>query len=215
MGGQPHTFSETKKVGYYLVIAWAFLLPPLFKWCLCLCAKYWWYNFLYINNFYPWKLRDKCMNWSWYLQFYIYHLSFDHNFPAFCWFDCCCHSKVLVLQSQAVLVWVDFQASYGFVQFMFQIPILHWTWFMSSLYTNNIVGLLLGYLLYKKFCILLGRYTNWLIYLAMWAAWGLSLASTLAFTAVIVFGMVVTWPNQKISSSYITFSRFGGALDLL
>ena len=39
------------------------------------CNKYWWTNILYINNFYPWKLGDECMGWSWYLandmQFFI------------------------------------------------------------------------------------------------------------------------------------------------
>lgn len=37
------------------------------------CAKYWWRNALYVNNFYP--QREFCMLWSWYLandmQFYI------------------------------------------------------------------------------------------------------------------------------------------------
>ena len=39
------------------------------------CSKYWWTNLLYINNFYPWKLKDECIGWTWYLandmQFYI------------------------------------------------------------------------------------------------------------------------------------------------
>ena len=39
------------------------------------CNKYWWTNILYINNFYPWKLGDECMGWTWYLandmQFFI------------------------------------------------------------------------------------------------------------------------------------------------
>ena len=39
------------------------------------CNKYWWTNMLYINNFYPWKLGDECMGWTWYLandmQFFI------------------------------------------------------------------------------------------------------------------------------------------------
>ncbi|KAJ7323148.1 hypothetical protein OS493_032152 [Desmophyllum pertusum] len=39
------------------------------------CAKYWWTNLLYINNFYPTSMNDTCMLWTWYLandmQFYI------------------------------------------------------------------------------------------------------------------------------------------------
>ena len=40
------------------------------------CSKYWWTNLLYINNFYPWELKDECIGWTWYLandmQFYIF-----------------------------------------------------------------------------------------------------------------------------------------------
>lgn len=39
------------------------------------CERYWWTNMLYINNIYPWKVLDECMSWTWYLsndmQFYI------------------------------------------------------------------------------------------------------------------------------------------------
>jgi len=41
-----------------------------------LCDKYWWTNFLYINNFYPASSNEQCLGWSWYLandmQFYIF-----------------------------------------------------------------------------------------------------------------------------------------------
>ena len=39
------------------------------------CDQYWWTNLLYINNLYPWRMRDECMFWSWSLandmQFYV------------------------------------------------------------------------------------------------------------------------------------------------
>lgn len=39
------------------------------------CRKYWWTNLLYINNFYPKKMSEECLGWSWYLandmQFYV------------------------------------------------------------------------------------------------------------------------------------------------
>ena len=39
------------------------------------CEKYWWTNLLYINNLYPWANLDECMPWTWYLsseiQFYV------------------------------------------------------------------------------------------------------------------------------------------------
>ena len=39
------------------------------------CDDYWWTNLLYINNIYPWRMRDQCMHWTWSLandmQFYV------------------------------------------------------------------------------------------------------------------------------------------------
>jgi len=39
------------------------------------CSKYWWTNFLYIDNFFPWTDTDACMGWVWYLandmQFFL------------------------------------------------------------------------------------------------------------------------------------------------
>jgi len=31
------------------------------------CEKYWWTNFLFINNFYPIKATQACVGWTWYL----------------------------------------------------------------------------------------------------------------------------------------------------
>ena len=39
------------------------------------CSRYWWSNFLYINNIVPWSQNDECIAWVWYLandmQFFI------------------------------------------------------------------------------------------------------------------------------------------------
>jgi len=39
------------------------------------CKDYWWTNLLYINNFYPTQLAKECIGWGWYLandmQFYV------------------------------------------------------------------------------------------------------------------------------------------------
>ena len=39
------------------------------------CKKYWWTNFLFINNLYPTSLNDECIGWVWYLandfQFFL------------------------------------------------------------------------------------------------------------------------------------------------
>lgn len=39
------------------------------------CNKYWWTNFLFINNLYPWDMGAECIGWVWYLandfQFFI------------------------------------------------------------------------------------------------------------------------------------------------
>ena len=39
------------------------------------CQQYWWTNVLFINNLYPWELKDECVGWLWYLandmQFFL------------------------------------------------------------------------------------------------------------------------------------------------
>ena len=39
------------------------------------CDAYWWTNLIYISSFYPWRMRDVCMLWTWSLandmQFYV------------------------------------------------------------------------------------------------------------------------------------------------
>lgn len=35
------------------------------------CKSYWWTALFYVNNFYPKRFDDKCMNWTWYLSSYI------------------------------------------------------------------------------------------------------------------------------------------------
>ena len=40
------------------------------------CNKYWWTNLFYINNLYPWANIDECMPWTWYvsteIQFFVF-----------------------------------------------------------------------------------------------------------------------------------------------
>lgn len=40
-----------------------------------ICDKYWWSNFLFINNLVPWVMNDECISWVWYLandwQFFL------------------------------------------------------------------------------------------------------------------------------------------------
>ena len=60
---------------YYLVVVLYFKLLPyigsgpfwLFKDEVDKCKKYWWTNILYINNFYPASYTDMCYALSWYL----------------------------------------------------------------------------------------------------------------------------------------------------
>ena len=39
------------------------------------CVRYWWSNFLFINNFIPTHIEDECLGWTWYLandfQFFL------------------------------------------------------------------------------------------------------------------------------------------------
>ena len=79
-------FLRTTPTYMYVLLMWYLVVPfmgqgPLWHerqvYNASVCAKYWWTNLFYINNFVPAKLRDSCMRWSWYLaaDFQLYILA--------------------------------------------------------------------------------------------------------------------------------------------
>ena len=190
------------------------------------CSKYWWTNLLYINNFYPWKLEDECMGWAWYLandmQFYIIAplllITAYHCLPASLIITAVFLASGFIID--AVLTGVfDFQAS--------QLSILAYNYtshphasqtYPDAIYTKPwdrispyIVGLVLGYILYRKLKVDLNRLANSLIYSVLWVA-----AAITAFW--LVYGLYFTWhghfPHTAENIIYITFGRFLWATSL-
>ena len=190
------------------------------------CEKYWWTNFLYINNLYPWKLGDECIGWSWYLandmQFFV--ISPLIIIPMYFLFPLgAAIAGIFLFVSFSITAGLtagfDFQAS-TFAAFAYQyVPPDNIT--LSSqdlLYIKPyhriqpyLVGLVLGYLLYKKVRIPFNRFIQLGCYLVMWA-----LAFIFCFSTV--YGLYNTWhghiPSLVENIFYNTFSRFTWAVGL-
>ena len=45
------------------------------RWVLSQCRRYWWTNFVFVNNLVPWNGEDQCLDWLWFvaneLQFFL------------------------------------------------------------------------------------------------------------------------------------------------
>ena len=184
------------------------------------CSKYWWTNLLYINNFYPWKMGDECFGWAWYLandmQFYIIAplmlISAYHCLPA----SLIITGAFLVsgFTIDAALTGVfDFQANQlsGIAYHYTSRPnatqaysdaIYSKPWDRISPY---IVGLALGYVLYRKLQFNYSKVINLFFYGALWV-----IATITAFW--LVYGLYFIWhghiPHTAENIIYITFSRY-------
>ena len=192
------------------------------------CEKYWWTNLLYINNFYPWKLGDECVDWSWYLandmQFYVLAplIISPLYFIVPIGLVISCVVIVISMLISGVLAGVyDHQANqlafyaYGYVS-----NTTEDTQYQNLLYIKPwhrvgpyIVGLLLGYVLYrlrlptgKQY-----RYIKYFVFSILWALSAVFLISTL-------YGLYSSWhgeiPTKAENVSYITFSKFTWSLGL-
>ena len=189
------------------------------------CPKYWWTNFLYINNLYPWNIVDECYNWSWYLandmQFYV--IAPLMLLPLYYF------APVGVIVSGAILLCsfvitatltgvYDLQANL-LAPFAYQYNGNSTQSYMDLIYIKPwariapyIVGLLLGYVLYKGVKL---PFKSWLknlpFYLMMWVCSGVLLVSSL-------YGLYSTWnghiPSTAENVFYITFSRLAWGLGL-
>ena len=184
------------------------------------CEKYWWTNFLYINNFYPWKLNDECMGWVWYLandmQFYV--ISPVMVIALF-------YSLPVGLISVSVLLVASFISTgaiaghYGFDNSLLSaknanISVSPQDEIYSKPYTRispYLVGIVIGYLLYRKVRIPLHKLINWLIYLPMWGFAAFFLMAPL-------YGLYGTWHGHPLNDAenvlYYTFSRFSWGIGL-
>ena len=188
------------------------------------CSQYWWTNFLYINNFHPWKLNEECMGWSWYLandmQFYI---------VAPLMVVMLYYSLPLGLVNVGVFLFGSFIAT-GTIAGYYKFDAntfypLFGTSHASTVTTSSdelyikpyarispyLVGIVLGYLLYRKVRIPFKRSISWIFYLGLWILAAFFCLSTL-------YGFYGTWHGHPFSPAenvvYFMFSRFTWALGL-
>jgi peptidoglycan/LPS O-acetylase OafA/YrhL len=174
------------------------------------CEKYWWTNFLYINNLYPWGLGDECMGWTWYLsndmQFYVFAPLI--LIPLYFFFP-------IGLGISAFVILGTFIANgaiagvHGFQANVFQIvnPDESNDIYIKP-YTRAgpyVVGLVLGFILFKKVRINIHWFVDWLLYRVVLLVAGGCLFST-------VYGLYSSWDRGGLSLaenvSYFMFSRF-------
>jgi len=182
------------------------------------CSKVWWTNFLYINNLYPWKELDECMRWTWYL-------ANDMQFYAI--------SPVIVIAAYyfmplaMIIIFAFLISSFSVVATLVGMYDLQATIFAKIAYNYTgqataadytdliyikpwgriapyLVGLVLGYMLYKKMHFKFSRIKTALVYLVLWVAAGVALVT-------ILYGLYFTWHGHTLTKLenifYITFSR--------
>ena len=183
------------------------------------CSKYWWTNLFYINNLYPWRMEENCIGWTWYLandmQFYVFSplilIPLYFLFPL----GVAISGAVLFVSfvtTGALTGVYDLQANelaafaYGYVTNNTSPD----TSFQNLLYvkpwhrvTPYIVGLLLGYVLYR-FRLPSRRYVNYIVFPILWIVSGICLATTL-------YGLYPTWhghvPTLAENIIYNMFTR--------
>ena len=194
------------------------------------CEKYWWTNLLYINNLYPWKMEDECIGWTWYLgndmQFYV--IGPLMIIPLYFLFPLgLAVVGILMMMSFAITAALAVHFKYPASVFF---PILvdrtlpnqgpPWD-YSDVLYSKPwsrvqpyLVGIVLGYFLYRKARIPFSRWVNLMLYIPLWV-WAIILGTfTVYITYPAYHGHMFT-PAANVL--YITFSRFiyGVALAML
>ena len=191
------------------------------------CRDYWWTNLFYINNFYPVLFNDECMGWTWYLandmQFYV--ISPLILIPLYYW-----------LPGGLMAVGTLLVASVGITGYLAG----HYEYTASIFYpmyagsdqppnvpdesteiygkpycriTPYLVGIVLGYMLFKKYRIpsLFSRnhvksvLEGWAIHILLWVV-------AFILGMVNVYGLYWSWHGHELSAfenvTYFMFSRF-------
>ena len=185
------------------------------------CTSYWWTNLLYINNFHPWRLQDECAGWTWYLandmQFYI--MAPLVVIPLYYLFPLGLIIAAGILFSGFIVTGTlaGVNGFHAIVTNDVNETINH-EHYNDLIYTKPwgrvgpyLVGLVLGFVIYKEIRFKFGRTVNSLLYLAVWITSGFILTSTLYGLYFNFHGHVLTTAENTI---YITFSRFSWGVGL-
>ena len=180
------------------------------------CNKYWWTNFLYINNLYPWDMNNECMGWTWYLandmQFYLLApfilIPLYYIFPVGLAIS---GSLILVTfaANGAIAGKYDFSANTLLDASQQQSNDIYVKPYTRA--APYIVGLVVGFLLFRKVKINLHWFVDWLVYCAMWVV-----AAGCCFS--VVYGLYSSWHGHEFSRFenvvYFMFSRFTWSIGL-
>ena len=173
------------------------------------CSKYWWTNLLYINNLYPWEMSRECMTWTWYLandmQFYV--LAPLLLIPLYY-----VYQLGLLLSGAVIAATFITTGAIAGTNKISPIITANTAEGVNEIYTKPycrvapyIVGLMLGFILYKKVGIKLHWFVNWLIYSSMWVV-----AAGCCFS--VAYGLYSTWNGHMLTLaedvSYLMFTRF-------
>ena len=172
------------------------------------CEKYWWTSFLYINNFYPISMSIDCYPVMWYLsdivQFFIvspiFVLLLYH-----CWRIGFATIGGIMLASIAIIG--TFVGIANINANLFLTPDLTgWDNIYSKPYCRinaYLIGVLLGFVLYKKWRV---KCDLWILICFYSLMWIIAIGSCL----VIVFGQYKTWNGHPFTKSenimYFMFS---------
>ena len=185
------------------------------------CGKYWWTNLLYINNLYPWKLEKECMGWSWYLandmQFFV--IAPLILIPLYYFFP-------VGLAVSLGMLGVSFIATgsiagvhkYSANTFLQTPNATAEAQQSNDIYIKPycrispyLVGLVLGYILYKKIRFSFHWLANWMLYVGVWVLAAGCCVSTL-------YGLYDSWHGHQLglaeNVTYFMFSRFVWAVGL-
>ena len=174
------------------------------------CQKYWWTNLLYINNLYSWELNDECVGWTWYLandmQFFVFAPIIIIPLYFFFPFGLIIAGILLVatLVANGTISALEELDPSSIQDGVFSIP--------SNIYIKPytraapyIVGLVMGYVLFKNFKIKIHWFADWLIYQAIFLT-----AACCLFACV--YGLYSSFDRGGLSLaesvSYFMFSRF-------
>ena len=178
------------------------------------CDDYWWTNLLYINNIYPWRMRDQCMFWTWSLandmQFYV--IAPLILVPLY-------YSLKRGLTITGLLLSLSFIITGAIAGVNDYSPVSALKPFepdgkeqTDDIYVKPycriapyLVGLILGYILHNRVQLPFDGAKKHLCYAIMW------ILATLIF-ASILFGLYGTWYGHQMSKleniAFYTFTHF-------
>ena len=181
------------------------------------CEKYWWTNILYINNFYPVVNFDVCHAITWYLAVLMQFILISPIFLLLLYH----YWKIaLVTIVGTMLVSISIRGTLAGIEDFnanaFQVGATQLIG--SAIYekphcriNSYLVGVLLGFALYKKWRLRSSLWIRICLYSVMWIM-------AVALCAVIIFGQYKTWHGHPFTKTenvmYLMFDHTGYSIGI-